>query len=41
MNFELTPEQQPLQKAAIEFAGRELNSDMIERDAQQMFSHDS
>jgi hypothetical protein len=40
MNFELTPEQQTLQKAAIEFARRELNSNMIERDAQQMFSHD-
>jgi alkylation response protein AidB-like acyl-CoA dehydrogenase len=40
MNFELTPEQEALQKAAIEFARRELNSDMIERDAQQVFSHD-
>jgi len=40
MNFELTPEQQTLQKAAIEFARRELNGNMIERDAQQMFSHD-
>jgi hypothetical protein len=34
MNFELTPEQQTLQKAAIEFARRELNGNMIERDAQ-------
>ncbi len=41
MNFELTPEQQTLQKAAIEFARRELNSNMIERDAQQVFSRDS
>jgi alkylation response protein AidB-like acyl-CoA dehydrogenase len=40
MNFELTPEQQTLQKAAIEFARRELNSNMIERDAQQVFSRD-
>jgi alkylation response protein AidB-like acyl-CoA dehydrogenase len=40
MNFELTPEQQTLQKAAIEFARRELNSDMLERDTQQVFSHD-
>jgi alkylation response protein AidB-like acyl-CoA dehydrogenase len=40
MNFELTPEQQRLQKAAIEFARRELNGNMIERDAQQVFSHD-
>lgn len=28
MNFELTSEQQSLQKAAIEFARRELNSNM-------------
>jgi L-prolyl-PCP dehydrogenase len=40
MNFELTPEQEALQHAAIEFARRELNSNMIERDAQQVFSHD-
>src|SRR6266550_9234964 len=40
MNFELTPEQQTLQQAAIEFARRELNGNMIERDAQQVFSHD-
>jgi alkylation response protein AidB-like acyl-CoA dehydrogenase len=40
MNFELKPEQQALQKAAIEFARRELNSSMIERDAQQSFSHE-
>jgi L-prolyl-PCP dehydrogenase len=40
MNFELTPEQQALQTAAIEFACRELNSNMIERDAQQVFSPD-
>jgi alkylation response protein AidB-like acyl-CoA dehydrogenase len=40
MDFELTPDQQTLQKAAIEFARRELNGNMIERDAQQVFSHD-
>jgi alkylation response protein AidB-like acyl-CoA dehydrogenase len=40
VDFELKPEQQGLQKAAIEFARRELNSNMIERDAQQVFSHD-
>jgi len=40
MNFELTPQQQTLQKAAIEFARQELDSNMIERDAQQVFSHD-
>jgi alkylation response protein AidB-like acyl-CoA dehydrogenase len=41
MDFELTPEQQTLQKGAIEFARRELNSNMIERDAQQVFSRDA
>jgi alkylation response protein AidB-like acyl-CoA dehydrogenase len=40
MNFELTPEQQTLQNAAIEFARRDLNGNMIERDAQQVFSHE-
>jgi alkylation response protein AidB-like acyl-CoA dehydrogenase len=40
VDFELTPEQQKLQKAAIEFARRELNSSMIERDFQQVFSRD-
>jgi alkylation response protein AidB-like acyl-CoA dehydrogenase len=40
MDFELTPEQQTLQKAAIEFARQELNNNMIERDAQQVFSQD-
>jgi alkylation response protein AidB-like acyl-CoA dehydrogenase len=40
VNFELTPEQQTLQKAAIEFARKELNNNMIERDAQQVFSRD-
>jgi alkylation response protein AidB-like acyl-CoA dehydrogenase len=40
MNFELTREQQTLQEAAIEFARRELNGNMIERDAQQVFSRD-
>ena len=40
MNFDLTPEQQTLQSAAIEFARKELNNNMIERDAQQVFSRD-
>jgi alkylation response protein AidB-like acyl-CoA dehydrogenase len=40
MNFELTPEQQTLQQDAIEFARGELNGNMIERDAEQVFSHD-
>src|SRR6266404_870698 len=40
MDFELTPEQQSLQSAAIEFARKELNNNMIERDAQQVFSRD-
>ena len=38
MDFELTPEQQAVQEAAIEFARRELNESMIERDASQTFS---
>ena len=40
MNFELTPEQQTLQKAAIEFARSALNSNMVERDARQIFSRE-
>src|SRR6266542_3009043 len=40
MNFDLTPEQQTLQSAAIEFARKELNNNMIERDAQQVFARD-
>lgn len=40
MNFELTPEQQKLQNAAIEFARRELNDGMIERDLEQIFSRE-
>jgi alkylation response protein AidB-like acyl-CoA dehydrogenase len=40
MNFELTPEQQTLQKAAIKFARTELNTDMVARDAQQVFTRD-
>ncbi len=40
MDFDLTPEQQTLQSAAIEFARKELNNNMIERDAQQVFSRD-
>src|SRR6266550_50908 len=38
--FDLTPEQHTLQSAAIEFARKELNNNMIERDAQQSFSRD-
>jgi alkylation response protein AidB-like acyl-CoA dehydrogenase len=40
VDFALTPEQHALQNAAIEFARRELNSNMIERDAEQVFSHE-
>jgi alkylation response protein AidB-like acyl-CoA dehydrogenase len=40
MDFDLTPEQQTLQSAATEFARKELNNNMIERDAQQVFSRD-
>ena len=40
MDFDLTSEQQALQSAAIEFARKELNNNMIERDAQQVFSRD-
>jgi hypothetical protein len=36
MDFEVTPEQESVQKAAIEFARQELNSNMIERDGQQV-----
>src|SRR5882724_12715677 len=40
MEFDLTPEQLSLQKAAIEFARAELSSGMIERDADRVFSHE-
>jgi len=40
MDFDLTPEQQTLQQHAIVFARGELNSNMIEHDPQQVFSHD-
>src|SRR5262249_60775457 len=40
MEFDLTAEQQSLQKAAIDFARAELSSNMIERDNQRTFSHD-
>jgi alkylation response protein AidB-like acyl-CoA dehydrogenase len=40
MDFDLTSEQQALQSAAIEFARKELNNNMIERDAEQVFSRD-
>jgi alkylation response protein AidB-like acyl-CoA dehydrogenase len=41
LNFELTPEQQILQTAAIEFARRELTQDIVRRDAEQIFSRDA
>jgi alkylation response protein AidB-like acyl-CoA dehydrogenase len=40
MNFQLSDHQQTLQNAAIEFAHRELSSNMLEHDAQQIFSRD-
>src|SRR6478672_1250911 len=40
MEFDLTPEQLSLQKAAIDFARAELSKDMIQRDAERIFSHD-
>jgi alkylation response protein AidB-like acyl-CoA dehydrogenase len=40
MNFQLSCHQQTLQNAAIEFAQRELSSNMVEYDAQQIFSRD-
>src|SRR5215813_2675765 len=40
MEFDLTPEQLSLQKAAIDFARAELGKDMIQRDADRIFSHD-
>jgi alkylation response protein AidB-like acyl-CoA dehydrogenase len=39
MEFDLTPEQRELQNAAIEFARNELNDNVIERDAENEFSH--
>lgn len=41
MDFELTPEQQTRQKQAIEFARQELNDNMIDRDARQLFAHEA
>jgi alkylation response protein AidB-like acyl-CoA dehydrogenase len=40
MDFDLSPDQLALQKAAIDFARNELASGMIERDAQRVFSHE-
>jgi alkylation response protein AidB-like acyl-CoA dehydrogenase len=40
MDFELSQEQLALQKAAIEFARKELTQGMIERDQERAFSHD-
>jgi alkylation response protein AidB-like acyl-CoA dehydrogenase len=40
MEFDLTSEQLSLQKAAIDFARAELSKDMIQRDAERIFSHD-
>src|SRR5262245_41892685 len=39
MEFDLTAEQQELQSAAIDFARRELNDNIIERDEARAFSH--
>lgn len=39
MDFDLTPEQQEIQNAAIDFARRELNDHVIERDEAREFSH--
>jgi alkylation response protein AidB-like acyl-CoA dehydrogenase len=39
VDFNLTPEQQELQEAAIDFARRELNDNVIERDESRTFSH--
>jgi hypothetical protein len=36
MDFEVTPEQESVPKAAIEFARQELSSNMIERDGKQV-----
>jgi alkylation response protein AidB-like acyl-CoA dehydrogenase len=41
MDFDLKPEQQELQKAAIEFARRELNDRIIERDETRTFSQEA
>jgi alkylation response protein AidB-like acyl-CoA dehydrogenase len=40
MDFDLTSDDQTLQQQAIEFARRELRSNMIERDAKQLFSRE-
>src|SRR6516165_819313 len=40
MEFELNPEQQQLQNAAIEFAQSELNQNLIERDEARAFNHE-
>ena len=40
VDFELSQEQQSLQKAAIEFARNELNDNVIERDLQRVFSQE-
>lgn len=40
MDFDLSPEQLELQKAAIEFARAELNDDVIRRDREEAFSFD-
>jgi hypothetical protein len=36
MDFEVTPDQESVPKAAIEFARQELSSNMIERDGKQV-----
>src|SRR5262245_29513085 len=41
MEFDLTPEQRSLQTAATEFARKELNANLIERDAASKFSREN
>lgn len=41
MDFELTDEQRSLRASIVEFARRELNDDVVERDANGVFSRDA
>lgn len=41
MDFDLTEEQRSLRDSIVEFAGRELNADVIERDKSGTFSRDA
>ena len=40
MDFELSSEQQQIRQTIIDFATKELNNDVIERDRNQKFPHD-